>query len=91
MLRTYSFAQMAVSDRAALYAGGTAPRPADLNGVWRMDVISNANNAAGIAYLEFISRPDWSFQANFQLVGILEGWWFRVSGSLSVERFHAFP
>jgi len=38
-----------------------------------MDVISNANHAAGIAYLEFISRPDGSFQANFQLMGLLEG------------------
>jgi hypothetical protein len=73
MLRTYSFAQMTVSDHAALYAGGTAPTPFDLNGLWRMDVISNANHAAGIAYLEFISRPDGSFQANFQLVGLLEG------------------
>jgi hypothetical protein len=56
-----------------LYAGGTAPTPADLNGVWRMDVISNANHAAGIAYLEFISRPDGSFRANFHLVGLRGG------------------
>ena len=73
MLRTYSFAQMTVSDHAALSASGTAPTAADLNGIWRMDVISNANHAAGIAYLEFTSRPDGSFQANFQLMGLLEG------------------
>jgi cholesterol oxidase len=73
MLRSYSFAQMTVSDHAALYAGGTEPAPSDLNGVWRMDVISNANHAAGIAYLEFVSRPDGTLQANFQLMGLMEG------------------
>ena len=73
MLRSYSFAQMTVSDHAALYAAGTAPTAADVNGVWRMDVISNANHAAGIAYLELINRPDGSFQANFQLMGLMEG------------------
>jgi cholesterol oxidase len=73
MLRSYSFAQMTVSDHAALYTAGTNPTPADLNGVWRMDVISNANHAGGIAYLEFISRPDGTFQASFQLMGLMEG------------------
>jgi cholesterol oxidase len=73
MLRSYSFAQMTTTDHAALYAAGMNPTPADLNGVWRMDVISNANHAAGIAYLEFTSRPDGSFQANFQLMGVMEG------------------
>jgi hypothetical protein len=80
MLRTYSFAQMTVSDHAALYTGGTAPAAADLHGIWRMDVISNANHAAGIAYLEFISRPDGrAGDSDFH------------AGSFSIERLHAFP
>ena len=37
-----------------------------------MDV-SSANHAAGIVYLEFIYRPDGSFQVNFRLAGLLEG------------------
>ena len=37
MSRVYSFDQMTADDHAALYAAGTAPAPADVEGVWRMD------------------------------------------------------
>ena len=35
---------------------GRRPHAAGLNGVWRMDVISNANHAGGIAYLQFSNQ-----------------------------------
>jgi cholesterol oxidase len=73
MSRRYSFAQMTVSQHAALYGNGAVPSAADLDGVWRMDIISNANHAAGIAYLQFKNMPDGSFQANYQLMGVMEG------------------
>jgi hypothetical protein len=73
MSRRYSFGQMTVSDHAALYAEATPPTAPELDGVWRMDVISNANHAAGIAYLQFQNQPDGSFKANYQLMGVMEG------------------
>jgi len=73
MSRRYGFDQMTVDDHAALYSGGATPSAADLNGVWRMDAISNANHAGGIAYLQFSNKPDGRFQANYQLMGLMEG------------------
>jgi len=73
MSRRYGFAQMTVSDHAALYVNASVPTPADLDGVWRMDIISNANHAAGIAYLQFDNMPDGSFKADYQLMGLMEG------------------
>lgn len=73
MARRYGLAQMTVDDHAALYAAGAAPTAADLDGVWRMDAISNANQAAGIAYLQFSSKPDGRFDAHYQLMGLMEG------------------
>jgi cholesterol oxidase len=73
MSRRYTFAQMTVSDHAALYVNGSVPTAADLDGVWRMDIISNANHAAGIAYLQFKNLPDGTFKANYQLMGLMEG------------------
>ena len=49
------------------------PRRRNLNGVWRMDVISNANHASGIAYLQFQNLPDGRFVANYELMGLMEG------------------
>jgi hypothetical protein len=73
MSRLYTFDQMTVSDHQALFAAGGTPTAAGLDGVWRMDVISNANHAGGIAYLQFSSKPDGSFQARYQLMGLMEG------------------
>jgi cholesterol oxidase len=73
MTRFYRFDQMTVDDHAALYASGAAPSAADLNGVWRMDVISNANHAGGIAYLQFSNLPDGRFVSNYELMGLFEG------------------
>src|SRR5580700_4991477 len=73
MSRLYGFNQMTVDDHAAQYATGTVPTPADLDGVWRMDVISNANHAGGIAYLQFSNKPDGRFEARYELMGLMEG------------------
>lgn len=73
MSRLYSFGAMTVDDHAALYAAGAAPTSAELNGAWRMDVISNANHAGGVAYLQFQNLADGRFVANYQLMGLMEG------------------
>src|SRR5260370_42569530 len=73
MSRRYGFDKMTVDDHAALFAAGAAPSPADLEGVWRMDVISNANQAGGIGYLQFNSKPDGRFEARYEVVGLFQG------------------
>ena len=73
MSRRYAFGNMTMNDHAALYNAGSVPTAADLAGVWRMDVISNANHAAGVAYLEFQNLPDGRFVADYQLMGLMEG------------------
>jgi hypothetical protein len=73
MTRLYGFDHMTVDDHAALFASGKVPAPADLDGAWRMDAISNANEAAGIAYLGFTNKPDGKFEARYQLMGLVEG------------------
>ena len=73
MSRRYGFERMTVDDHAALFAAGSAPSPRDLEGVWRMDAISNANHAGGIAYLQFSNKPDGRFEARYQLMGLMEG------------------
>lgn len=73
MSRRYSFTNMTMDDHDSLYAAGAAPTADQLNGVWRMDVISNANHANGIAYLQFQNLPDGRFVSNYQLMGLMEG------------------
>jgi hypothetical protein len=73
MSRLYGFDQMTAPDHQALYATATVPAPADLEGVWRMDTVSNANHAGGIAYLQFDNKPDGSFAARYELLGLMEG------------------
>jgi hypothetical protein len=73
MSRRYAFSDMTVDDHAALYNAAPSPTAAELDGVWRMDVISNANTAGGVAYLQFQNLPDGRFVANYQLMGLMEG------------------
>jgi cholesterol oxidase len=73
MSRRYTFGNMTTDDHAALFGAASSPTAADLAGVWRMDVISNANHAGGVAYLQFSNLPDGSFQARYQLMGLMEG------------------
>ena len=73
MSRVYSFDQMTAADHQALYASSATPTPAEMEGVWRMDTISNANHAGGIAYLQFNNKPDGRIEARYQLMGLMEG------------------
>jgi hypothetical protein len=73
MSRRYTFVNMTVDDHTALYNTGAVPDPADVASVWRMDVISNANHANGVAYLQFSNLPDGTFRASYQLMGLMEG------------------
>jgi len=41
--------------------------------VWRMDIISNNNQLGSAAFLKFDAKPDGTLQANFQLMGLMEG------------------
>ena len=50
-----------------------SPPPRDLQGVWRMDVISNANHAGGVAYLSFDAKPDGRLACRYLLMGLMEG------------------
>jgi len=72
MTRVHSFDQMTVDDHAALYAGGSVPTAQDVQGEWRMDCISNANHATGVAYLSFASKPDGRFEARYEFIDGLE-------------------
>ena len=73
MSRVYSFDQMTAEDHQALFASASVPTAADLEGVWRMDTISNANHAGGIAYLQFSNKPDGRLEARYELMGLMEG------------------
>lgn len=73
MSRRYAFGDMTVDDHAALFAAGSSPTAAELDGVWRMDVISNANHAGGVAYLQFRNLPGGRFEARYELMGLMEG------------------
>ena len=73
MSRLYSFDQMTAQDHQALYAAAAVPSPAALEGVWRMDTVSNANHAGGIAYLQFNNKPDGRLEVRYQLMGLMEG------------------
>jgi hypothetical protein len=73
MSRRYAFDNMTVTDHAALYAAGSAPTAAEMDGVWRMDVISNANHAGSVAYLQCRNQPDGRFVTRYELLGLMEG------------------
>jgi hypothetical protein len=73
MTRTYSFTEMTVDDHRRLYEGAAVPTPDELQGAWRMDTISNANHARGVAYLKFDRKPGGRLEARYQLMGLMEG------------------
>jgi cholesterol oxidase len=73
MTRVQSFEQMNIDAHRALYASGRTPDPGELHGVWRMDVLSNANHLASAAHLWFDLKPDGRLESRYQLMGLLEG------------------
>ncbi|MDX1983676.1 MAG: GMC family oxidoreductase [Bryobacteraceae bacterium] len=74
MTRTYAFNHMRVEDHRQIWEKqASVPTKQDLNGMWRMDVISNANQAGAIAYLQFDLKPDGRLESRYQLMGLFEG------------------
>jgi cholesterol oxidase len=73
MVRSYGYDQMTALDHADLWAGATRPTKEELEGAWRMAVIANANQAAGLAWLKFENKPDGRIESRYQLMGLLEG------------------
>jgi cholesterol oxidase len=73
MTRVYRFSDMTVDDHRELYGGGSVPTPQQLDGVWRMDAISNANHLGSVAYLKFDLKPDGRLESRYQLMGLMEG------------------
>ncbi len=73
MCRVYGFEHMTVDDHKQLFENGSVPTKEKLDGVWRMDAISNANRAGGIAHLEFDLKPDGRLESRYQLLGLMEG------------------
>ncbi|HEX8091801.1 MAG TPA: hypothetical protein VF762_23310, partial [Blastocatellia bacterium] len=73
MTRRYGFEQMTVDDHRALYEAGAVPTKQELDGAWRMDVISNANHLASAAYLKFDLKPDGRLESRYNLMGLMEG------------------
>jgi cholesterol oxidase len=73
IVRRYGFGQMSVLDHQKLYAAGSVPAAQDLEGLWRMDAIANANHAAGIAWLRFESKPDGRLEVRSQFLNGVEG------------------
>jgi cholesterol oxidase len=73
MTRRYGFGQMTVDDHRALYQASAAPTKKELQGVWRMDIISNANHLASAAHLKFDLKPDGRLESRYNLMGLMEG------------------
>lgn len=73
LTRSYRLAQMTADDHRELYAAAGALAKEELNGVWRMDVISNANQWQDLAMLEFSLKPDGRLESRFRVLGLLEG------------------
>jgi cholesterol oxidase len=73
MTRVYSFDQMTVDDHRTLYDGASVPDAPELEGVWRMSAISNANHMGDVALLAFEKKPDGRFEARYRLMGLMEG------------------
>src|SRR5712692_9119063 len=73
MTRKYGFTEMSVADHDALYGAGTLPTKEALNGVWRMDIVSNNNQLGSVAFLEFDLKPDGRLESHYQLMGLFEG------------------
>jgi hypothetical protein len=73
MTRKYGFGQMSVTDHNALFEAGTVPSKETLNGVWRMDIVSNNNHLASAAHLQFELKPDGRLASRYNLMGLFEG------------------
>ncbi len=73
MVRTYGLDNMTVSDHKAIWNDASAPTKEQLNGLWEMRMVSNANNTGTVAYLKFDHKPDGRLEARYQFLGLFEG------------------
>ena len=73
MTRLYSFDDMTATDHDALFAEGAVPTKEELNGVWRMDIVTNNNRLGSAAFLEFDLKPDGRLESSYQFFGLIEG------------------
>jgi cholesterol oxidase len=73
MVREYGFDEITVEDHRQLWDSAARPEKEDLAGAWRMDAISNANQATSLAYLTFDLKPDGRLESRYQLLGLVEG------------------
>ena len=73
MTRKYSFNEMTATDHQALFAAGSVPTKQELDGVWRMDIISNNNHLGAAAFLRFELKPDGRLESTFEFMGLIEG------------------
>jgi hypothetical protein len=73
MTRVYGFNNMKVEDHRRIWEKAVVPTKQELNGIWRMDVISNANQASGLANLAFDLKPDGRLESRYLLLGLIEG------------------
>jgi cholesterol oxidase len=73
MTRRYRLEEMTAGDHRTLFDGGSVPTAPELDGLWRMDAISNANRLSAAAYLKFDLKPDGRLESRYQLLGLMEG------------------
>jgi len=92
MSRRYSFAEMTVEDHRQLWDEATMPAKEQLEGVWRMDAVTNHNQLAGAAHLSFQLQPDGRLESRYQLMGLMEGLVMPnfVSGHFQLHDFTPF-
>ncbi len=73
MVRSYGLDNMTVADHRAIWDQASVPTKEQLNGLWEMRMVSNANNTGVAAYLKFDHKPDGSLEARYQFLGLIEG------------------
>ena len=73
MVRAYGLDHMTVPDHKTIWDKATLPTKDQLNGLWEMRMVSNANNTGVVAYLKFDHKPDGRLEARYQFLGFFEG------------------
>jgi cholesterol oxidase len=73
MVRSYGLDNMTIADHRTIWDKSSVPTKDQLNGVWEMRMVSNANNTGVVAYLKFDHKPDGRLEARYQFLGLIEG------------------
>src|SRR6266508_3194865 len=73
MVRSYGLDNMTVADHRSIWDKASVPTKDQLNGLWEMRMVSNANNTGVVAYLKFEPKPDGRLEARYQFLGLIEG------------------